>query len=648
MDELYLLVPLGCAAFGIVMSLLLLVLLRRQTDRPKEYLAGSLLAISVLLMYASVTIWIRSACAGLPHENGLFLLNEKIFLTLATIIPPIVLLTWKWSSVFEEGSPVGRTLFRAALASSLIIIVLIWFGSAWLFPIRRIEQIVVLNAAVILCSGYRGVLKQKLSRHLRLCMLLTRAFYLIGLAAALFIPRSIRFSWMSFASLLVIQQSFILAGIIGSFIFIARFRFADVFVKWSVRVAGLGLIAIVGATGLAFLPESMSRFNTILLDAACLFLLIGLAIVAVPIVDWWSERWLLQQADLKGELARIGTDLQGLGSERELLSFVDQRLVDSLQVAAARTTLCKALPDAVVRELSTFGDVVEPSAGASLQHGKSVVDIELLVPVVVDGDTRYAITIRTGPGRRALLSGEVKFLRAIAGLVGARIHHIEAGEVAQQQALRESLLRNQLTEAELRALRAQVNPHFLFNSLNTIADLIVTNPVNAERMTLRLASIFRHVLAQSDRQFMTLREEFEFLQNYLQIEQERFGDRLNVNLSLDPVVMHERVPTLLLQPIVENALRHGLAPKGGKGLLEIQAARHGNLVELLIRDDGIGYQSSSQIMVPSVHRSRGSGLGLVNTAARLQTIYGGQASLSIDSVPAGGCSVTISYPLGMV
>lgn len=264
---------------------------------------------------------------------------------------------------------------------------------------------------------------------------------------------------------------------------------------------------------------------------------------------------------------------------------------------------------------------------------------------MVDGDMRYVIAICAGSGRRTLLSGEVQFLRAVAQQFGVRVHRIEAEATARQQALRESLLRNQLTEAELRALRAQVNPHFLFNSLNTIADLIITNPANAERMTLRLATIFRHVLAQTDRQFTTLNEEFDFLRSYLQIEQERFGDRLNVSMRLDPALAHEMIPTLLLQPIVENAMKHGLASKGGKGLLQISATQQGNSIELLVSDNGIGYRNQQAYITRSGSSPSPVGVGLTNTATRLQTIYGNRASLNIESAPMEGCRVLISYPL---
>ncbi len=227
----------------------------------------------------------------------------------------------------------------------------------------------------------------------------------------------------------------------------------------------------------------------------------------------------------------------------------------------AKTIFSNNLPETLADDLRQPGDVMESFNILSRPISDELRNIEMLVPVAVDGHMRYVIALCPGLGRRTLLSGEVQFLRTVARQLGVRVHHLEGEAAARQQALRESLLRNQLTEAELRALRAQVNPHFFFNSLNTIADLIVTNPTNAERMTLRLASIFRHVLAQTDRQFMSLHEEFDFMRNYLQIEQERFGPRLTVNMSLDPSIAHENIPTLLLQPLVENALKHGLAPK---------------------------------------------------------------------------------------
>ena len=157
--------------------------------------------------------------------------------------------------------------------------------------------------------------------------------------------------------------------------------------------------------------------------------------------------------------------------------------------------------------------------------------------------------------------------------------------------LREERLKRLLTEAELKALRTQVDPHFLFNTLNTIADLISTNPEQAERMTERLAECFRYALAKHSRNLSTLDEELDFARHYLEIEQVRFGDRLRVQLSRGDATGSEAVPSLLLQPLLENAIRHGLAPVREGGCVSVQRAPRGERLHLSIEDDGVGLRT---------------------------------------------------------
>ena len=187
-------------------------------------------------------------------------------------------------------------------------------------------------------------------------------------------------------------------------------------------------------------------------------------------------------------------------------------------------------------------------------------------------------------------------------------------------------------------MRAQINPHFLFNSLNTIADLIVTDPVKAESMTVLLAKVFRHVLLYSDRQMTAVSEEIEFLKTYLRIEEVRFGPRLSVRMDVDPSVSSARVPSLILQPVVENAIKHGLAPKVGSGHLHIRAGRDGGFIKLEVEDDGVGFPE----LAPETTR-RGVGLKII--AERLKTLYQAGASLEFESASALGSRVTILIPL---
>jgi two-component system, LytTR family, sensor kinase len=207
---------------------------------------------------------------------------------------------------------------------------------------------------------------------------------------------------------------------------------------------------------------------------------------------------------------------------------------------------------------------------------------------------------------------------------------------AEQRALllREERLKRLLTEAELKALRTQVDPHFLFNTLNTIADLISSNPEKAERMTERLAECFRYALAKHSRDLSTLDEELDFARHYLEIEQVRFGDRLRVQLSRGDATGSEAIPSLLLQPLLENAIRHGLAPVREGGCVSVHAHREGERLHLRVEDDGVGLRADVR-----------HGVGLRNVQDRLRTMYAHAAEFLIGERPGGGTLITIVIPL---
>ena len=204
----------------------------------------------------------------------------------------------------------------------------------------------------------------------------------------------------------------------------------------------------------------------------------------------------------------------------------------------------------------------------------------------------------------------------------------------------------------MRALRAQLNPHFLFNALNTIADLIVVDARKAEDMTERLADVFRFVLTHSQKLMITVGEEIEFVRRYLEIEETRFQDRLQVCIHVDPAIQQSLVPSMILQPLVENAIKHGLAPKLEGGQLTIRVGRADQDLLLTVEDDGLGFPDSeapkrkSYLHSPSNGNGKvvSTGVGLANTSQRLRTIYGERANLIIESPQPHGCRVTIRIP----
>lgn len=196
-----------------------------------------------------------------------------------------------------------------------------------------------------------------------------------------------------------------------------------------------------------------------------------------------------------------------------------------------------------------------------------------------------------------------------------------------------------LTEARLQALKMQLQPHFLFNTLNAISALIPVEAQPARRMVARLGDLLRISLEHEDTQEVTLREELAFLEPYLEIEQARLGDRLTVKMEIAPATLDARVPHLLLQPLVENAIRHGIAPRIEPGLVEVSTALaedHRSL-HLAVRDDGAGVEPDRKA------RTR-KGVGLANVQSRLEQLYGSEHCFALENHPAGGVVVRISLP----
>ncbi|MBE9509004.1 MAG: histidine kinase [Chloroflexi bacterium] len=208
----------------------------------------------------------------------------------------------------------------------------------------------------------------------------------------------------------------------------------------------------------------------------------------------------------------------------------------------------------------------------------------------------------------------------------------------KEKELLEEQLRALAAEAELKALKAQINPHFLFNTLNTIAALIHTNPTQAEVTVERLAEMFRYVLAGSGRGLVSLEEELSFLDGYLEIEQARFGERLRITREVAPEALDVSVPSLILQPLVENAVRHGRGADGSVDLsIRVRLAK--DEVTIAIADRGLGMPSNHKI-------GEGPGLGLRNVDERLRKTYGEGYGLGLTANEPRGAVVTIRIPAG--
>jgi two-component system LytT family sensor kinase len=432
--------------------------------------------------------------------------------------------------------------------------------------------------------------------------------------------------------------------VLCAFFLFARFRFADLFVRYGIRI----LLAGLWASLLAFFAQSdflrhLAR-QTQVPAAVHIFgviLLAGVLLLSFTFVDErfskLVNRWLFRPPDYRAATRGLANRLGQLQLEPEIAAAAEAAARDALQLSGARLIGVDSLPPSPWSQSILEGELVELDHGDPARGRLPVPNAEVLIPVTSAGRITHVLVLSPGPARPGLVSHDLNFLRAVAAQFGNRLDTLHREREAIERQSREALLLQQVAEAELRALRAQINPHFLFNSLNTIADLIVRDPVRAEAMTLRLASVFRHVLAHSSRSMTTIREEMEFLRTYLYIEEARFGDRLRVTFDVAPDTAGHAIPSLILQPLVENAMKLGLGPKPGPGNLWISAQIEGDEVCVRIEDDGIG-PSSAPSTADNCH-------GLTNVTARLRTLYQDRASVKLEPRDGGGACVTVRIPL---
>jgi LytS/YehU family sensor histidine kinase len=244
------------------------------------------------------------------------------------------------------------------------------------------------------------------------------------------------------------------------------------------------------------------------------------------------------------------------------------------------------------------------------------------IPVPTTEPPRFELVIGPLAAGRRLLSGDTEMLHAMASLAARQIDAIRLEQERSGQRLREQDIGRLATEAELRALRAQVNPHFLFNALNTVGYLIRTSPTRAYTTLLKLSALLRGVLG-SNGTGGRLGDELDLIDAYLDIERARFEERLEVRVSVPAELRELRVPAFLIQPLVENAIKHAITPSREGGLIEISAHVRESSLVISVRNTG---RCTSDMEV-AIGRRRG--LGLANLEARLRQQYGPAAKITL-------------------
>ena len=244
--------------------------------------------------------------------------------------------------------------------------------------------------------------------------------------------------------------------------------------------------------------------------------------------------------------------------------------------------------------------------------------------------------------------GQVEGTLIVVGGVNSKRLIRAADEVAQFVAIQLELAKldeskQQLAKAEVRMLRAQISPHFLYNALNSISSLIRTDPERARDLLQEFADFTRYSFRTSG-QFTTLAEELRNIDRYLTIQSQRYADRLNVRIKIAPEVLSVVVPFLVLQPLVENAVQHGLSPKPGGGTITVQARDNGNEALISVEDDGVGMDADRLFADLRDAHKTGSHVGIGNINQRMRQVFGDEYALMAETAPGAGMKVILRVP----
>jgi two-component system LytT family sensor kinase len=274
------------------------------------------------------------------------------------------------------------------------------------------------------------------------------------------------------------------------------------------------------------------------------------------------------------------------------------------------------------------GDWLEESERVAVVHGPPPYGHTVVAPLVVQGARIGRLAAFYGPEGR-LRPEDTRVVSEVASLVSAQV---ELSFLAAQE--------ERLAEAELRALRAQISPHFIYNALAAVANSIHTRPEEARELLTEFAEFTRYAF-RGNRSYVTLADELHYVEKYLRLEQARFGDRLDVRVSVAPEVLTAVVPVLSMQPLVENAVRHGVESAPGPCRVEILGADLDVDVELTVKDGGAGMSTEE---AAAALEGRGAGIGLANVHARLQSAFGPEYGLEVESAPGEGTAVRMLVP----
>jgi hypothetical protein len=388
-----------------------------------------------------------------------------------------------------------------------------------------------------------------------------------------------------------------------------RFALADLFLKQALTL--LVLVALVFG-GFSIIQPLLTPVAGRLPPTAVALILVMWASTALllpfcrRLVDRFVDRAVLHRADYSALLSRLSDDVQQCDNIEAVLDLACAVVAPSLNAAIVAWEVCERQPP-------------DPSRR---------------IPVLTAEPPHYVLVVGQLAGGRRLLSDDLTMLERVSSVLARRIDALRLTGERYERMLQEREIRALATEAELRALRAQINPHFLFNTLTTLGYLIQQAPARAVKTLLDLTTLLRSVL-RSEGEFTTLGRERELIECYLQIERERFEERLEFRLEIPDALAQCLVPSLIVQPLVENAVKHGVAKARHGGIVTVTARLDTDL-EISVRNTGAPLTKSAR---PT------NGIGLENVRRRLHHYYGADASLTLVAEQHGATVAKLRLPV---
>jgi len=422
------------------------------------------------------------------------------------------------------------------------------------------------------------------------------------------------------------------AGIpLALFVLLQDYRFVllDAFIRFLANALLAALVTFVAiGIGFRFLVIDQGLLRRPLQES---LLLLGFCsvLIAFALLRGQVQRWLTKVVFRRVELNKALQEMQSraalFSDEAQFRGWAAGQLAEFMSAdrveEVSESSLAEILGDADLFLPVPASDVPR------LRHAPAFAWVQAIVPLPLGrGEVSYLLLGRRRGGRR-YLSEDLRSLSRLSAIIVEQVNRIRSREMHRL-----------VSQAELRALQSQINPHFLFNALNTLYGIIPREAAGARKTVLNLAEIFRYFL-QSEKSFIPLSDELEIVKAYLDIERLRVGPRLEVELDIDEAALAVPIPILSIQPLVENAIKHGISGKAGPGLLRLKAKVVDDELVIAVEDTGRGMASAED----GFDRSH-AGVGLNNVQRRLQLCYGPDAGLRIDS-NSEGTKVELGIPL---